>query len=386
VTSRPELDLLLSEDPSAADARAGKRFDEALSLAPNPEVVLYGAGNLARRTARSLLESGIRIAAWTDRDPTTWGREMEGIPILPPDEALRRHGATALWIVAIFNFRHCTGSTLAWLRERGVAHALPVQAWMWKRPEAFLPYFYIGLPGEVLRAADRIRQAWDLFTDDVSRSHILSSLRWRLSLDPATLLDPVAEVQYFPPSLLPLEPGEVFVDCGAYDGDTLRFMEEKGAFPRHAFAFEPDPDNFKVLETWIAGRPEGRADRVTAVRAGVGAGTGEIPFQATGTASSGSALSGNIRVPVVALDTALAGAPPTLIKMDIEGMELDALAGAAKTLERHRPKLAVCVYHAPEHLWEIPLAIHAMLPEHRLALRGHCQDGFDWVCYALPSR
>lgn len=386
MTSRTELDLLLSEDPAQADDRARRVFDKALARCAQPQVVLYGAGNLARQTALTLREAGIGIAAWTDRDSRKWGQVVEGIPIVSPEDAVRDHGDSALWLIAIFNFRHKTAATAAWLRELGVARVLPIQAWMWRRSQDFLPYFYIGMPSDVLGAADRIRQAWDLMSDEVSRAHLLSSLRWRLTLDPDALLDPVGEIQYFPPSLLPLEPGEVFVDCGAFDGDTLRFMEKMGAFPRHAYAFEPDPVNFKALEDWSAALPAELQGRVTVFGAGVGAEAGEISFMASGNESSGFHAEGNLKVPVVTLDAALAEAAPTMIKMDIEGMELDALAGAAALVARHQPKLAICVYHRPDHLWEVPLVIHDMLPDHRLSLRGHCLDGFEWVCYALPSR
>jgi hypothetical protein len=72
--------------------------------------------------------------------------------------------------------------------------------------------------------------------------------------------------------------------------------------------------------------------------------------------------------------------------MDIEGAEMDALAGAAATLARHRPTLAICSYHVQDHLWRIPGRIGKLMPDARLLLRTHCVDGFDLVCYAVPRQ
>ena len=84
------------------------------------------------------------------------------------------------------------------------------------------------------------------------------------------------------------------------------------------------------------------------------------------------------------LDETLACERPTYIKMDIEGAEMDALAGAAATLARHAPTLAICSYHVQDHLWRVPGRINELMPDARLLLRTHCVDGFDLVCYAIP--
>ena len=76
--------------------------------------------------------------------------------------------------------------------------------------------------------------------------------------------------------------------------------------------------------------------------------------------------------------------PATFVKMDIEGAEMDALQGMQRMIAQYKPKLAVCVYHKPEDLWEIPLYIHKLVPGYRLILRQHSplMDN-DTVLYAF---
>jgi hypothetical protein len=70
--------------------------------------------------------------------------------------------------------------------------------------------------------------------------------------------------------------------------------------------------------------------------------------------------------------------------MDIEGAELEALWGARRILEENSPVLAICAYHTSDHLWQIPLLIHAIQPDYRLFFRRYAEGAFEIVWYAVP--
>jgi hypothetical protein len=69
--------------------------------------------------------------------------------------------------------------------------------------------------------------------------------------------------------------------------------------------------------------------------------------------------------------------------MDIEGSEINALRGAKNTIMKHRPKLAVCIYHKPTDLWEIPLYLKELVLDYKLHLRHHSGFLNETVCYAI---
>ncbi|HPE80842.1 MAG TPA: hypothetical protein PKZ35_12640 [Gammaproteobacteria bacterium] len=49
-----------------------------------------------------------------------------------------------------------------------------------------------------------------------------------------------------------------------------------------------------------------------------------------------------------------------------------------------QPLLAICVYHKPEDLWELPLLISEINPNYDMHLRVHSHMGLSTVLYCVP--
>jgi FkbM family methyltransferase len=197
-----------------------------------------------------------------------------------------------------------------------------------------------------------------------------------------------SHAQYFPPGVVTFAQEGVVVDGGGFDGDTLRSFAAHNPDARNPYyAFEPDPSNYARLVASGARY----AGPFFPVNAGLGATEATLAFSAGGgmdsTFTGGGPGVANLSVPVHAIDRFFPdGTRTTFIKMDIEGMEPEALRGAEETIRAHAPTLAICVYHRPEHLWEIPQLVRGWRPDYRLYLRHYSTNMSETVMYAVAGR
>ena len=58
-----------------------------------------------------------------------------------------------------------------------------------------------------------------------------------------------------------------------------------------------------------------------------------------------------------------------MIKMDIEGAELNAVKGAIETIKKFQPILLIAVYHTPQDFFEIKPLIENIAPNYRSILK-----------------
>jgi FkbM family methyltransferase len=244
------------------------------------------------------------------------------------------------------------------------------------------------LPYRILEQAGEIPSGFELLADDVSRNEFLTQLRWRCLMDYDCLPahEPPADM-YFSPDIVQLTNEEVLIDCGAFDGDSVKlFLDRVNSRFRRILAMEPDPTNQKALAAYVASLPAETSAKIEVFPYALGKESRTVWFRADGTVSS--KITDNkdgVEVQVRRLDDLLEGSEcPTIIKMDIEGAEVDAIPGAAKTIARCRPILAVCAYHRCEHLWQIPKLLQAANPGYRIFLRRYAEECWETVYYAIP--
>lgn len=345
-------------------------------------LVLFGAGPLGAMTLARLQRIGYIPVAVADNDQTRWGSLLDGIPILSPADAVALYANTARFVVTVYN-----GSPVRrQLQQMGCRQVSHFADLYFEYPADFLPYCGLAMRSVVLDALPALEQAAQVWQDDSSRLEFLEQLAWRLRLPAPEMPPPDNPSQcYFPSGLFSYLEDEMLVDCGAFDGDSLRqYLARRPACgAAKIMALEPDPDSFMRLSRFVRKLPEAVAANVRIEPWAVAERSGEVSFEGLGSVQSGVLESGGSRVTAVALDDI--DVNPTLIKMDIEGFELPALRGASTILSRCSPVLAISLYHHATDLWTIPNFLKSLVPGYSLFLRRYAEDCWELILYAVPA-
>jgi FkbM family methyltransferase len=362
-----------SSDITARLATRSNYQEEVKRLvAAYPMVVFYGCGAILNSIVDTWNEYvGRTIDFCCDSDPAKWGKSFAGgIPCISPDELRTMKDRCAVF-VTIGQFQPVFDA----LTQSGF-------------PSVNLIYKYDLVASEFLANQDdratavNLARARALLADERSRM-VFDAILERIlggGHDPAIMASVCEPDQYFPVDIVHLTDHESFVDIGAFDGDTTKDFADRtsGQFDRIT-CFEVDRINFSALQETV--RQMSCADRITIHNLGIWDSECDITYSIG--KSQSTIGEGEGKGHVVPLDDVLGIDPVSYIKMDIEGAEPQALSGARRIIQAQKPRLAVCVYHHIRHLWEIPLAIHELVPDYRIYLRHHTNLEYETVCYAV---
>lgn len=192
-----------------------------------------------------------------------------------------------------------------------------------------------------------------------------------------------------------LPPGGTFVDVGAHIGLlTLAGARAVGTKGR-VYSFEAAPDTYKLLERTVGINHV--SPPVVLRSVAVGAEEGEHVFHVRDVLGHSSLYDfsendegftvQDVTVQVMPLDKLLpAGERVDLFKIDVEGAELDVLAGMAELLKRN-PEVALLTEFGPSHLKRVgqtPEAWFAAFESH--GLEAHLVDEESGACTPVSPK
>lgn len=324
----------------------------------NLPIVLYGMGNGADKLLSELHARGLDAADFFASDGFVRGHSFHGKKVLTFNEILAKYED----FIVLLSF----GSSLPELLQRfeDLSH----------RCRFFVPELPIA--GEILFTAeyyesvcDRLEEVRSLLADERSKEVFDGIIEYRLTGKIQPLIstcDPREEVFTI------LRPSRYrrYLDLGAYNGDTIRELLEYQPNLSKIYALEPDRRSYRKLME--SAEKDGFAHLLVSEQAGAWECDGTLYVSDEGSRNSHLSLTPGAKskpVSVRSPDSFLAGDGVDYIKFDVEGVEREALLGTANTIKKHRPDLAVSLYHRAEDLWKLPLLVKQLNPAYRLYLR-----------------
>jgi FkbM family methyltransferase len=179
--------------------------------------------------------------------------------------------------------------------------------------------------------------------------------------------------------------GDIVLDAGANIGVYTRKVLDAGA--KLVIAIEPAPENLECLRRNFKG--EIAAGQVVVYAKGIWDKEDVLSFNIDPDNSAADSFvirrtnaKNVLQLPVTTVDKMMAELKlerADFIKMDIEGAEPRALAGAKETLAKYKPRMAICVYHAKTDRDSVPAAIRAARADYQQEC-AKCQlgDGSIW--------
>ena len=250
--------------------------------------------------------------------------------------------------------------------------ALPLKFWDYFRKLGMRNILLYGKKKEYRRVTRSLllhsRAIYAVYNslDQLSQNYYASVMCGRLAGD-IRKIKFAQDKQYFLDGFMP-EKGDVVIDGGAYDGMTAKDFCDAGC---KVYSFEMDQSNYqKAIALALQ-------NNFVLENMGLGLKKIELKYSSRGTGSciekKGSSIAHIIDIDTYAHEKGLARID--FIKMDIEGSEMAALQGAADTIRRYKPKLAICLYHKLSDMWEIPKYLKQLRPDYQFAFRHYPIDG-----------
>lgn len=347
-------------------------------------LIVYGAGESFHYFKEIVMRQyGYTPSLVLDRKFVN-GDTFEGIPASTPD-AYTPTGDdldNAQVVICLGNHSYF-GDVARTLRDIGFCHVISLN-------DIYEIHNPFSLPRELdhlgfqyyIDQREHIEFCMELFEDELSREIYLKCMQTHLSRKAVPIPISRRHEQYTPEDIPHKRGYSHFIYCGVSVGELATVFSRTGKV-EELVCFEPDPNQYKLTAEYLSKHHDQIAQRVTAIPCALNNHEGIEPFTYSDTSFGSRILpSGEFWIQTVTIDNVLHGFRPTMITMDIEGAELEALQGAENTLRESTPDLAICVYHSPAHLWEIPLFLNKLGLKYKFYLRNYTSFISETVLYA----
>lgn len=330
-------------------------------------VLLYGMGNGADRMREYFSEYGIELRGVFANDEYVRGQSYATFKVINYERAKKRF--EKFCVVSAFGIKD--EKSMQRMREIGTEQLLLF-------PD--VPLF----GGELANSSyfdknrQRIEKIYDKIEDEESRRLFGMYLKYRRTGD-LSMLDGVMtdEIGLFKKA----EPktGEVYIDGGAYDGDSIKsyISASGGNSAKKIYAIEPDKNSFRKLTSYIN---SSGYENIFPINAALADKSGYISFSEEASRNSHitEESESENKVRAISIDEELKDEKIGFIKLDLEGGEMNALKGMSECIKRDKPTLMLAAYHKTDDIFSLAEYALSLVSEYKLQYaKLNCYPGWD---------
>jgi len=348
-------------------------------LSKSKPTFLFGSGEFGKSLAKVLKQHQFNIQGFINSKPSA--QFVDDLPVYALQD-IQAEDLSAQVVISVFNRDTPLDSLMNMISSKGFQDIrMPWDVYQEFGDELGWKYWLSG-KDTVCNQVDQIQKAYELMGDSLSKETLLNICRFRLGINNEYASFKHEDHQYF--NVLTLDyfkddRGCNYVDCGAYNGDTLieasQFLKLE-----NAYLFEPDPKNFRQLVANIKTKPI----KTICFPLAVANSYQILSFESNG---EGGTIThkGTEHIATAALDEIFFNSKIDFIKYDVEGAEISALEGSRQLITLNRPVLVISLYHKPCDLWELPIYLANLCKDYQFYIRQHFYNSFDSVLYAIPN-
>lgn len=346
-------------------------------------VALYGTGDGADKVMARLADHGVTVSGIFASDEFVRGQQFHGFTVQTYSELLGFRNN----VIVLIAFASQLPDMMERFYKLAAVH------------ETYAPHVPVFSGDEVVtpewlkKYETELQTVYDRLADDVSRETFASVLNYKLSGKLSNLQACTTYRDADLKELFSFGDKETYVDLGAYNGDTVQeFLRLTRGRYRKIYALEPDPKNYKKLTTYVRNNT---IENISCLQAGVWNDCGCLELAGSGgrqstfwkaeqtvfatpnlpEKSSVRKRMKNQQVNVVSVDSLLGDEHADYIKFDVEGVEKEALEGAAQHLipdcNGALPKLLIAAYHHDRDIFALPLLLWKLQPDYKIYMRKH---------------
>lgn len=366
-------------------------------------IIVYGAGNKAKLTIPLLESKGIVPCAVCDGNSALWGNTFLGkYPIYSYEQATSEFSNYCILICATV---HVATEIIEELGKKGEKNPVFHCCNLFKVDSCFLS------TQDYLSNFDRYSAVYDLLQDDLSKQIYIEFLNSKMTGSMFSLQKLTDGDTFFDQELLgSCSSDDVYVDAGAYTGDTLcRFIAYSGLRYKKAILFEADEANFCALKNFV---DYGVVPHTQLINCALWSEKTEknfytlkdnhnLHFGSPNLFNDFNEIADNTslfasekqntsaisqKVETVTLDSVLQSESPTIMKINALAADLPILEGSIQTLKRCLPNIILEYGVRPEYILAEVELLHGLNLGYRFYLRQKSIFGDNkTVLYALSN-